>query len=64
MSKTRVKLRKGEAVDVMKLANGLVNKLICNHGSRIAFVVARLVHEKTFANYKRLERNYPNEEVN
>ena len=58
MPKIRVKLKKGEAREITNLANGLADKLICQNGSRKAFVVARLVHEKTFANYKRLERKY------
>ncbi len=58
MPRVKVKLKKGEAVEVTRLANGLADKLICQNGSRLAFVIARLVHEKTFANYKSLERKY------
>ncbi len=64
MAKTAVKLKKGEAREATQRSNSLVCGLIAQYGSRMAFVVARLVYEKAFANYKSMQRKYPREEVN
>ena len=58
LKKVRVKLKKGEAVKITDIANGLADNLICRHGLRKAFVIAKLIHEKVFANYKKMEREY------
>lgn len=63
MPRVKIRLKKGEAAEVTKLANGLADKLICQNGLRIALVVSRLVNEKVFASYKSMERKYPNEKI-
>lgn len=64
MPKIKIRLGKGGAKEVTRIASGLADKLIASHGTSKAFVISRLVHEKVFATYKRMERKYPNENVN
>lgn len=59
-----IKLKKGEAVDVTRIANTLSNMLIAQQGLRQALVIARLIHEKVNANYQAIEKKYPNEKIN
>lgn len=58
MPRAKIRLKGGEAVDVAMAASALSEKLISHHGLRLALVIARLVHEKTFASYKRIEEKY------
>ena len=64
MPKIKIKYEKGEAREIMEDAQRLSDNLICHHGSRKAYLIVRSVYEKVFANYKRMERKYPNEKVN
>lgn len=58
MKKKRIKLEKGEHKSVGKVAERVAGCLIAAEGLRRALVIARLVHEKTFAQYKKVERKY------
>ena len=64
MPKMKIRLRKGEGRELPYLAQVILARLIAGQGSRKAFFIARLIHEKALANYKSMERKYPNEEVN
>ena len=64
MPKMRIRLRKGEGKTLPRLAQVVLDRLVAEQGTRKAFLIARLVHEKAFANYKSMERKYPNEKVN
>ena len=64
MPKMKIRLRKGEGKTLPHLAQVVLDRLIAEQGTRKAFLIARLVHEKAFANYKSMERKYPDEEVN
>jgi len=56
--KIRVKLRGHDAIDVSQAAQSVADNLIAHHGSKLAFVIGRLVHEKVYTNYKRLKKKY------
>lgn len=56
--KVKVRLTGHDAVDVSKAAQSVANKLIAHHGSSLALAIGRLIHEKVYANYKRLEKRY------
>ena len=64
MPKMKIRLKKGEGKTISDLAQLITDRLIAEHGTRKAFLIARLVHEKAFANYKSMERKYPDEKVN
>ncbi len=56
--KIRIRLTRAEAVDVSRVAHVIAEKLIATHGSKQAVSIGRLIHEKIFASYKRLEGKY------
>ena len=56
--KTKIKLTTEEAQNVARIADGLANKLIAGETLRLALPIARLVHEKVIASYKRIESRY------
>ena len=58
MRKKQVKLQKDEAADVTRIATSQANMLIAHQGLRQALVIARLIHEKVYANYKSVEKNH------
>lgn len=47
-----VKVPAKDAVDAGKIARNAADCLIARHGSKLAFVIARKIHEKAYANYK------------
>ena len=62
-TRVKIKLKVGEATAISRIAECVARKLIAGHGSRLAFAITRLIHEKVFANYKRMQREHPDEEV-
>jgi hypothetical protein len=62
MSKTKkvaVKLgSKEEAEHISKVAHNMAEGLIAGETLRLALPIARLIHEKVFASYKRIEHKY------
>jgi hypothetical protein len=58
MNKVKVKLTTEEAKRVSHCAEGVANKLIAGETLRLALPIARLVHEKVIASYKRIEKKY------
>ena len=58
MSKAKIKLTTEEAQHVSRLANSLTDKLIAGETLRLALPIARLVHEKVIASYKRIEKRH------
>ena len=63
MPKIRVRLKRGEAVDITRTANSKADWLIATFGLRKAYVISRLTHEKVFAVYKKMEKKYPDEKI-
>lgn len=56
--KLRIKLTRTEAVNMSRVANKVAEGLIATHGIKQAVGIGRLIHEKIFASYKRLEHKY------
>jgi len=58
IKKSKIKLKRNEATNIPRIASGLADKLIAQHGLRPALVMARLIYERIYANYKRIEAKY------
>lgn len=56
--KIKVRLIGHDAIDVSRAAQSVANKLIAHHGSKLALVIGRLVHEKVYTNYRNLEQKH------
>ena len=58
MPKKKVRVDRAESKDVNVATNSLADRVIASHGLRLALVIARKIHEKIYANYKRMEKKY------
>jgi hypothetical protein len=58
MSKTKVKLKTEEAERINTVADRLSKTIIAGETLRLALPIARLIHEKIFAEYKKIEEKY------
>jgi hypothetical protein len=58
MSKTKVKLTTDEAIRINKVADKLSKTIIAGETLRLALPIGRLIHEKIFTEYKKIEEKY------
>ena len=56
--KKRIRVSRAESEDINIAVESLSDRIIAARGLKLALVIVRKMHERIYANYKRMEKTY------